>query len=128
MLGAILRTYSYIYHLLISIAMIAMAFVAWLSDNYNLKQDMLPWEGHTLINFMFLLGFLGVVSVVLCFLGKLRLLFLIWALAVVVMLFRGILLGGMRFENADAFRSALYFIAAGLFALFGAWSAFRKRA
>jgi hypothetical protein len=128
MLGAILRIYSYIYHLLISIALIGLALVAWLSENPNLKQDLLPWEGKSLVLYMFVLGFIGVVSVILSFLGKLRILFLVWALAVVVMLVRGIMLGGMRFENADAFRSAIYFIAAGLLALIGAWSAFRHRA
>lgn len=128
MLGAILRIYSYIFHLLISIALLGLAFVAWVSENPNLKQDFLPWEGRPLVTYMMVLGAIGVLSVILSFIGKLRALFLIWALAVVVMLFRGIFLGGMRFENSDAFKSAIYLIVAGLIALTGAWNAFRKRA
>ena len=128
MLGAILRVYSYIYHLLISVVLLALSFVAFASDNFNLKQDLLPWTGKELVYWMLGLGLIGAVSVLLAFMGKLRILFLVWAVAVVVGLVRGIVLGGMRFENADAFRSALYLIAAGLIALLGAWSAFRQRA
>jgi len=128
MLGAILRVYSYIYHLLISVALLALSFVALISDNVNLKLDILPWTGKELVNYMLILGFFGAISVVLCYFGKVRALFLAWAIVVVIGLFRGIILGGMHFENADAFRTALYFIAAALIALLGAWSAFRKRA
>src|SRR5258706_11852091 len=119
MLGAILRVYSYIYHLLISVVLLALSLVAFASDNFNLKQEMLPWTGKELVCWMFGLGLIGALSVILAFMGKLRILFLAWALAVVIGLVRGIVLGGMRFENAEAFRGALYLIAAGLIALLG---------
>ena len=128
MLGAILRAFGYIYHLSISVILLALSLVAYASDNYNLKQDLLPWTGKELFYWMLGLGLIGGLSVILCFLGKVRVLFPIWALAVVLGLVRAIILGGMRFENAAAFRNALLFLAAGLIALLGAWSAFRKRA
>ena len=128
MLGAILRGYSYIYHLSISVGLLALALIACASDNFNLKQDLLPWTGMELFYWMAGLGLAGLFSVILCFLGKLRVLFLIWAIAVVIGLTRGFIFSGMRFENADSFRNSLLFLGAGLIALLGAWSAFRKRA
>ena len=128
MLGAILRGYSYIYHLSISVGLLALALIACASDNFNLKQDLLPWTGMELFYWMAGLGLAGLFSVILCVLGKLRVLFLIWAIAVVIGLTRGFIFSGMRFENADSFRNSLLFLGAGLIALLGAWSAFRKRA
>ena len=128
MLGAILRAFSYIYHLLISVVLLALSLVAYASENYNLKQDLLPWTGKELFYWMLGLGLIGSLSVILCFLGKVRVLFPLWALAVVVGLVRGLILGGMRFASASDFYNALCFLAAGLIALLGAWSAFRKRA
>ena len=128
MLGAILRGYSYIYHLSISVVLLALALIACASGNFNLKQEMLPWTGIELFYWMLGLGLAGTLSVILAFVGKIRVLFLIWAVAVVIGLTRGFLFGGMRFENADSFRNSLLFLAAGLIALLGAWSAFRKRA
>lgn len=128
MLGAILRGYSYIYHLSISVVLLALALIACASGNFNLKQEMLPWTGIELFYWMLGLGLAGTLSVILAFVGKIRVLFLIWAVAVVIGLTRGFLFGGMRFENADSFRNSLLFLGAGLIALLGAWSAFRKRA
>lgn len=128
MLGAILRGFSYIYHLLISVVLLALSLVAAASDNYNLKSELLPWTGKELFYWMLGLGLLGALSVVLCYLGKVRALFPVWALVVVIGLVRGFILGGMRFDNAGAFTYALCFLAAGVIALLGAWSAFRKRA
>lgn len=128
MLGAILRGYSYLYHLAISFALLGLALIACASGNFNLKQELLPWTGMELFYWMAGLGLVGLLSVVLCFMGKLRVLFLIWAVAVVIGLTRGFLFSGMRFENVDSFRNSLLFLAAGLIALLGAWSAFRKRA
>ena len=128
MLGAILRAFSYIYHLLICAVLLALSLVAYASENYNLKQDLLPWTGKELFYWMLGLGLLGSISVILCFLGKVRVLFPMWALLVVIGLVRGLILGGMRFASATDFYYALCFLAAGLIALLGAWSAFRKRA
>lgn len=128
MLGAILRAFSYIYHLLISAVLLALSLVAYASDNYNLKQDLLPWTGKELFYWMLGLGVIGISSVVLCYLGKVRVLFPIWAAVVVAGLVRGLILSGMRFDGASGFYSALCFLAAALIALLGAWSAFRKRA
>ena len=65
MLGAILRVYSYIYHLLISVVLLALSFVAFASDNFNLKQDLLPWTGKELVYWMLGLGLIGAASVLL---------------------------------------------------------------
>ena len=128
MLGAILRAFSYIYHLFICAVLLALSLVAYASENYNLKQDLLPWTGKELFFWMLGLGLIGSLSVILCFLGKVRLLFPLWALLVVIGLVRGFILSGMRFASAADFNYALCYLAAGLVALMGAWSAFRKRA
>ncbi len=128
MLGAILRAFSYIYHSLICFVLLAISLVAYISDNYNFKQELLPWAGKELFYWMLGLGLIGSISIVFCFLGKVRVLFPVWAAVVVIGLVRGMLLGGMRFASAADFYYGLSFLAAGLIALMGAWSAFRKRA
>ena len=128
MLGAILRAFSYIYHALICAVLLALSLVTYASENYNLKQDLLPWTGKELFYWMLGLGLLGSLAIVLSLVGKVRVLFPLWALVVVIGLVRGLILGGMRFANATDFYYALCFLAAGLIALAGAWSAFRKRA
>jgi hypothetical protein len=80
---------------------------------------MLPWSGATL-NYLLVAGALfGLFSIVLAVVGRLRFLFLLWSLAVAVLLTKGYIFSSYRFD-AGAWHSAAYLIAAAWLAVAGA--------
>jgi uncharacterized membrane protein HdeD (DUF308 family) len=126
MVQAILRLYSYGFQLLISLAFLGLGTVAALSDNTTFDIEMLPWSGDALQNALLLLGAFGVLSVVLAFKGKLRILFVAWTLGTVFLLGRGIFASGYRFEDESEFKWALFLLTGLLATVLGAWSRFRQ--
>src|SRR6476620_5049287 len=92
----------------------------------DLKLGMLPWSGDKL-EYVLLFGALaGLVTVLLAMRGVLRILFLIWSFLVFVMLVKGYIFSGYKFQPNE-FRTALYLIAASFIALFGAWFQLQRR-
>ena len=87
---------------------------------------MLPWQGDTLERAVFVGGIIGLVTVLLAMRGVLRILFLIWSFLVLVMLLKGYIFSGYKFQPNE-FRTALYLIAASFLALFGAWFQLQRR-
>jgi hypothetical protein len=86
----------------------------------SLHLDMLPWTGSTLTYVLFFGSLFGLLTVFLALKGKLRALFFLWSLAVVVLLVKGYFLSGYRFGVGEV-RTALYLVAASIVALLGAW-------
>ena len=127
-LGMLLRAYSYVYESALALFLLALSAVAMLSESHNLNLGMLPWKGATLNYWLLGVGLAGLVSVLLAWRGKLRFLFLLYALAVFGMMMRGYFLGSYAFSGKDEFHLALELTAGALAAIFGAWSQFRKKA
>jgi len=115
-MGPLLRVFSYLFHLILSLFLLGIAFVAGLAGK-PLKLDVLPWEGQSLNHWVIALGIAGIVSVLLAVTGVFRYLFPIWAFFVFVMMLRGFFLTPFQFSAADQFWGA-----AGL--TFGALGAF----
>lgn len=116
---AIMRYFSYLFHILLAVVLIAISGVA-ISSGSGLRLGMLPWTGDTL-NYVLLFGALvGLVTVLLAMKGVLRILFLIWSFLVFVMLVKGYIFSRYQFAPNE-FRTALYLILGSLLALFGAW-------
>ena len=137
MLGALLRIYSYLYHLILALLLLGIALVVIVSHlqahpsdsgGGQLHLGMLPWTGHALVHWLLGAWLLGLASIVLAWMGKLRFLFLLYSLAVFGMMFRGYFLTSYAFSGKDEFRMALWLTAGALLAIAGAWSQFRKRA
>jgi hypothetical protein len=124
----LLRVYSYLYESLLALFLLAISALAILSESHNLNLGMLPWKGPALTYWLLGLGLAGLVSVVLALTGKLRFLFLLYALAIFAMMVRGYFLGSYAFSGKDEFHLALELTAGALAAIFGAWSQFRKKA
>ena len=119
-IGTLLRVLGYIFHVWLSLALLAVGGVAMLSDGANLKVELLPWHGATLSRWMVGLGAAGLLIVVLAMLGKLRGLYTLWCLFALVMLVRGVFFAaGVTFTDADQFRLALLAILIALLAFFG---------
>jgi hypothetical protein len=119
-LKAIMRYFSYVFHLLLALFLIAVSGLAMASGGGDLRLRMLPWEGDTLERVVLIGAIVGLVVVILAMRGALRILFLIWSFLVFVLLVKGYIFSSYKFQPNE-FRTALYLILASLIALFGAW-------
>jgi hypothetical protein len=126
-LGALFRIYSYLYHLILALFLLGIAGVAILS-NSKLNLGMLPWKGDALIHWLLVAALVGLLSILLAWMGKLRFLFLLYSLAVFIMMVRGYFLGGYSFTGKDEFQMVICLTVGALVAIIGAWSQFRRRA
>jgi hypothetical protein len=127
MLAAVLRVYSYLYHLILSVFLLGISGIVLASGNHNLQMPMLPWEGDQLTQWLFWGSLLGLLSVILAITGLFRYLFPLWTLVVLVMMARGFLIGPYRFGGADAFYRTLLLIFGALLAFLGSLTVFRAR-
>jgi hypothetical protein len=126
-IGALLRIYSYLFHLGLSLFLLALSLVAIGSNSHTLNLGMTPFKGSALTYFLLASGLGGLISLTLALLGRLRFLFLIHALVAFGMMFRGYFLTGYTFAGKDEFRTAVWLTLGALLAIPGAWSQFRRR-
>jgi hypothetical protein len=124
---AIMRYFSYLFHLVLALFLLAVGGVALSTGTGALRLGMLPWSGETL-NYVLIGGaVLGLLTVVLAMKGVLRFLFLIWAFLVFVLLVKGYIFSRYQFQPNE-FRIALYLIFGSLLAVLGAWFSLRTSA
>ncbi|MGO9260846.1 MAG: hypothetical protein ACLQU1_31740 [Bryobacteraceae bacterium] len=116
----LLRLFSYLFHGLLALFLIAVSGLALASGAPSLRLDMLPWTGSTLAYVVFAGAALGLVTLLLALGSKWRILFLIWSLAVAVLLVRGYFFSGYRFQEGGV-STALGLTAGSLLAVLGAW-------
>lgn len=107
-LGAILRLYSYLYHFVLSLFLLLISVVVLLGGKHDLRLPMLPWTGASLTYWVFWLSLTGLLLTILAALGKLRFLFPLWCLFVVVMMVRGFFLSPMYYAGSDQFYGAVW--------------------
>src|SRR5216683_105721 len=126
-MGVLARVYSYLYHVILALLLLGISMVAILSHSNTLNLGMLPWKGRELTYWLLGAALFGLLSILLAWVGKLRFVFLLYALAVFGMMFRGYFLTGYSFGGKDGFRLALGMTGGALLAICGAWSQFRKK-
>src|SRR4051794_29340708 len=126
-LKALMRYFSYLFHTLLALFLIAVSGLAMASGGGELRLGMLPWSGDTLERVVLFGAIAGLIIVILAMRGTLRILFLIWAFLVFVLMVKGYIFSGYKFQPHE-FRIALYLIAASFLALFGAWFQLRQTA
>jgi hypothetical protein len=122
---ALLRLYSYFFHGLLALFLLAISLLA-LSSGQALHLDLLPWHGASLT--YWLLGG-SVVGLVLVFLAIRRIwagLFLFWSVAVLVLIVRGFFFSSYHFAGPRQFQHALYWTAASVIAVCGAWFSWNR--
>ena len=125
---ALIRIYSYLFHGLLALGLLAISGLALADGRHNLNLKMLPWEGKQLTFWLFFSGLAGIISLALAVRGTLRFLFLFYTLAVWVMLMRGFFFSSYVFANPGQFRDAVYLSTAALMAVVGGWLKFRHTA
>lgn len=123
-LRAFMRLFSYVFHGLLALFLLAISVVA-LTSRQPLQLEMLPWQGRTLTYCVFGAALAGLAVVILAISRKLRPLFFLWSLAVLIMMIQGFFLSHYYFAGPPEFRGALYLTAGALIAVFGA--AFQMR-
>ena len=124
MAKALARYFSFVFHGLLTLILIAVSGVA-LASGHSLSLDMLPWTGSTLAAVVLAGSLLGLATVVLAFRSKLSALFFVWSLIVAVLMVKGYVFSSYYFEPGDL-GIALFLIAASLASIAGAW--FQMRA
>src|SRR4051794_37022615 len=90
------------------------------SSSHTLKLDMLPWKGKQLTYWLLSVGLWGLLSVLLAATGRLRVLFLVYAVAMFGLMLRGYFLTGYGFSGKDEFRFAIWLTGGALLAILGA--------
>jgi hypothetical protein len=118
----IVRVFSYIYHAVLALFLAAVSGLALATAPQSLHLDMLPWTGSTLAYTVFFGSLIGLVTVVLALKKRLRVLFFLWSLVVVVLMLKGFIFSGFRFNpGSGGPRTAAYLMVGSLLALIGAW-------
>ena len=121
----IMRIFSYVYHGVLALFLLAVSAMALAGGSYSLNLEMLPWEGRTLVYWLFFGALFGLVSIYLAIKGTLRLLFFIWSLAVLLLVVQGYFLSGYYFEPGE-FKSAAWLVIGATLAMAGAWFQLRR--
>jgi hypothetical protein len=116
----LLRFFSYLFHGILALALMAVSGLTLLSGGQGLHLGMLPWTGSTLTIVVFLGSICGLATLLLAMRAKLRVLFFIWSLGVLILMVKGYIVSGYHFAPGEA-RLAGYLMLAGLIALAGAW-------
>ena len=124
MAKALARYFSFVFHGLLAVILIAASGVA-LASGQALRLDVLPWTGSTLSCVVFIGSLFGLATVVLAFRRQLSALFFVWTLVVAILMLIGYLFSSYYFEPGDL-GIALFLIAASLASIAGAW--FQMRA
>ncbi|MGA3026274.1 MAG: hypothetical protein ABSF98_16030 [Bryobacteraceae bacterium] len=121
------RAYTYLYELSISLAALGLAWLA-LSGGLHLRLPMFYAEGARLTGWLLAAGTVGVVTVLLAATGVARWPLSLWALLVLVVLFRGYFLSSYTFSGAYGFWWAVWFTGGALAAFLCSLARPRKSA
>ena len=119
MFKAIMRIFSYLYHLVLGLFLLAVGAIAFLGQSVTLKLDMLPWSDPALTQWVFWGSLAGLISLVLAVTGKFRWAFRAWALVVLGFMAYGFFLSRYAFTGADHFRDALLLTFGAILAVIG---------
>lgn len=121
---ALMRYYSFAYHGLLALFLLALAFVAVASGSHTLQLEMLPWTGSALTWWILGGSLFGLASVVLAFKGKINVLFLVWSVAVVLFMLKGYIFSSYKFTPGQI-TTPLLLMGGALLAAVGSWFQFR---
>lgn len=125
-LTALLRIFSYLFHLMLSGFLLGISSLAAMSGQHNLRLDMLPWTGEDLTWWLMVLSLFGLLSVVLAVFGKLRILFATWATVALVLIVRGYFFSPYTFSGPEEFKFAGLLTLGALLAFIGSLTQFRR--
>jgi hypothetical protein len=119
----LLRVFCYIFHTLLSLALLALGGVAVFSGVEHMNLETLPWQGAELNHWLMGLGLAGLASVILALMDWFRLLLPLWSVYVLGMLVKGVFLSpAVSFEGPQDFHNWLWLIGGAVLAMIGSFS------
>jgi hypothetical protein len=125
-LWRVLRIFSYVFEILLSLFMMALGTVG--GSQLDLH-GLLPWEAPALARWLIILGLIGIVCTVLAITGWFRYLFPLWGLAVVAMLFRGFVFSPYSFDRGlFSFSQSIWVFTLAALAFIGSLTVLWRRA
>ena len=127
MIGLILRIYSYVYHLVLCLILLALGTIASIGNAHNLKLGMFPWKGAELTHWLLILGVAGLISIALAVTKIFKYLFPVWCLVVVVMMIRGFFLSPYAFNGSSEFRWIVFLVVGAIGALLASLMLLKKQ-
>lgn len=125
-LGWLLLVFAWVFELLLSLFLLGVGIIAWISGATDLNLGMLPWEGATLRRVLPILGIVGLACVLLAG-SRLRWIFPVWCLFVLTMMIRAFILSSYSFADANQFQFAVWLTAGALLAFLGSVGVLRRR-
>lgn len=117
--GFLLRSYSYLFHLALSLFLLGVASVSAASQQ-PLNLRMLPFAEDNMLSGVFSLGAIGLLVTLLALTRIFRYLFPLWAGLVLYLMVRGFFFSAYTFSGANALKTALWLNFGALIAFFGA--------
>ncbi|HOL70089.1 MAG TPA: hypothetical protein PLA43_07145 [Bryobacteraceae bacterium] len=123
----LLRVFSFCFQGLLIVFLLAASVLAWSSGSL-LSIDLLPWTGEALTTWTFVSALAGATVTILALKRIVPVLFLLWNVAVVIMLVRGYFFSSYGFTSGSDLLTALLFILGAVVAAVGSWVHMRRPA
>ncbi len=124
----LLRVFCYLFHTILSLALLGLGVVAVHSNVTDMKLETLPWSGTELNHWLIGLGLVGLLSVILAVMGWLCFLLPLWSIYVLGMLVRGVFFSStVSFEGREDFHNWLLLIGGAVLAAIGSLTLLRRR-
>ena len=126
-LYALMRFYSYLFTLFLSVFLTGFGAVAYLSGLHNWKIDTFIWTGEDLSKAMLILGVLGGLSVLMAFFNIFRGLLPVMALIFFGLIVYGFFWQSYRFADAEQFQGILALAVGALVSFLCSLLLFKRR-
>lgn len=125
-IGLLVRVFSFLYHGLLTVFLLAVSGLALSSGSQKLDFKMLPWTGDTLVFVLFFGALFGLLTLLLAAGGKTPVLFFLWSLVVAVLLLKGYVFSGYYFAHGEI-KTVGGLLLGSWIAVVGAWPRHRRR-
>lgn len=102
--GYLMRAYSYIFHLVLSLLTIAAALLTTSGEQLRLT-ELLPFNANNIVRGLIILGAAGLLSTFLAISGVFRYLFPIWVTIVLFLVIRGVFFSSYVFASLSRLRT-----------------------
>jgi len=127
-LVSILRVFSYGYHTLLGLFFLGLGLVGKFSASHTaFSTPALPGEGDDQITYAIALGLVALGTIAIALLAKFRPPFILWALAAVILFFRGFFWEPYYYNDVEEFKFTLYLFAGAVVAFLGALPSLEKK-
>jgi hypothetical protein len=122
-----MRFYSYLFHGVLALFLLAVSLVPLFSGTHNLQLDMFPWQGRTMTYALMALAVAGLFTVFLAMTNRSQAPLFLWSILVLLWMLWGYFWRPYRWSGPDAFLNTLLLLAGAALAIFGAWFAMKRR-